>query len=241
MITVSWPLWSPGSLATIGGGFTRQGLNFLWPFPFSLSLSLNSLLDQIPEMFADTRETETVFAPVIQAGLDALKVDILLWGSGCVVRHYTKIGIFHPISLENLKALPKPALLNIGNGYPIAKIQALLWIIISTVELASQLKNWSYQEIWNLEQLPETTFIKSLELICSSYKLNSMRLSVMSGSGCWLSVWADSLLWQQPWFKSVLEFWLGPDSERMPSTELPALLSKACRLFSEGLPLPYLT
>ncbi|XP_041116886.1 protein transport protein Sec24C-like isoform X2 [Polyodon spathula] len=34
---------------------------------------INSLLDQIPEMFADTRETETVFAPVIQAGLEALK------------------------------------------------------------------------------------------------------------------------------------------------------------------------
>ncbi|XP_066549901.1 protein transport protein Sec24C isoform X1 [Amia ocellicauda] len=34
---------------------------------------INSLLDQIPDMFADTRETETVFAPVIQAGLDALK------------------------------------------------------------------------------------------------------------------------------------------------------------------------
>uniref|UniRef100_A0A0B8RP72 Protein transport protein Sec24C-like n=1 Tax=Philothamnus irregularis TaxID=1899461 RepID=A0A0B8RP72_9SAUR len=32
-----------------------------------------SLLDQIPEMFADTRETETVFAPVIQAGVEALK------------------------------------------------------------------------------------------------------------------------------------------------------------------------
>ncbi|XP_074010544.1 protein transport protein Sec24C isoform X1 [Numenius arquata] len=32
-----------------------------------------SLLDQIPDMFADTRETETVFAPVIQAGLEALK------------------------------------------------------------------------------------------------------------------------------------------------------------------------
>ncbi|XP_052532623.1 protein transport protein Sec24C isoform X2 [Tympanuchus pallidicinctus] len=32
-----------------------------------------SLLDQIPEMFADTRETETVFGPVIQAGLEALK------------------------------------------------------------------------------------------------------------------------------------------------------------------------
>lgn len=35
---------------------------------------LLSLLDQIPEMFADTRETETVFAPVIQAGMEALKV-----------------------------------------------------------------------------------------------------------------------------------------------------------------------
>lgn len=35
---------------------------------------LFSLLDQIPEMFADTRETETVFAPVIQAGMEALKV-----------------------------------------------------------------------------------------------------------------------------------------------------------------------
>ncbi|XP_063290737.1 protein transport protein Sec24C isoform X2 [Pelobates fuscus] len=32
-----------------------------------------SLLDQIPELFADTRETETVFAPVVQAGLEALK------------------------------------------------------------------------------------------------------------------------------------------------------------------------
>ncbi|ELR52231.1 Protein transport protein Sec24C [Bos mutus] len=34
---------------------------------------ITSLLDQIPEMFADTRETETVFAPVVQAGMEALK------------------------------------------------------------------------------------------------------------------------------------------------------------------------
>ncbi|KAM6951724.1 protein transport protein Sec24C isoform 2-T2 [Aplochiton taeniatus] len=34
---------------------------------------IESLLDQIPEMFADTRETEIVFGPVIQAGLEALK------------------------------------------------------------------------------------------------------------------------------------------------------------------------
>ncbi|XP_038591542.1 protein transport protein Sec24C isoform X1 [Micropterus salmoides] len=36
-------------------------------------LVIESLLDQIPDMFADTRETETVFGPVIQAGLEALK------------------------------------------------------------------------------------------------------------------------------------------------------------------------
>ncbi|KAL5018898.1 hypothetical protein ScPMuIL_004620 [Solemya velum] len=34
---------------------------------------IESLLAQIPQMFADSRETETVLGPVIQAGLDALK------------------------------------------------------------------------------------------------------------------------------------------------------------------------
>ncbi|XP_059844751.1 protein transport protein Sec24D isoform X1 [Hypanus sabinus] len=34
---------------------------------------INNLLDQIPEMFAETSESETVFAPVIQAGLEAMK------------------------------------------------------------------------------------------------------------------------------------------------------------------------
>ncbi|KAJ6668807.1 hypothetical protein lerEdw1_012291 [Lerista edwardsae] len=34
---------------------------------------IHNLLDQIPEMFADTNESETVFAPVIQAGMEALK------------------------------------------------------------------------------------------------------------------------------------------------------------------------
>lgn len=42
-----------------------------------------SLLDQIPEMFADTRETETVFAPVIQAGLEALKVSKCIFMTNC--------------------------------------------------------------------------------------------------------------------------------------------------------------
>lgn len=34
---------------------------------------IDSLLSQIPEMFAESRETEMVLGPVIQAGLDALK------------------------------------------------------------------------------------------------------------------------------------------------------------------------
>uniref|UniRef100_A0A673WRA7 SEC24 homolog C, COPII coat complex component n=1 Tax=Salmo trutta TaxID=8032 RepID=A0A673WRA7_SALTR len=34
---------------------------------------INNLLDQIPDMFADTNESETVYAPVIQAGVEALK------------------------------------------------------------------------------------------------------------------------------------------------------------------------
>lgn len=34
---------------------------------------IHNLLDQIPEMFADSGENETVFAPVVQAGMEALK------------------------------------------------------------------------------------------------------------------------------------------------------------------------
>ncbi|KAL2079428.1 hypothetical protein ACEWY4_025172 [Coilia grayii] len=34
---------------------------------------IHNLLDQIPDMFAETNESETVFAPVVQAGLEALK------------------------------------------------------------------------------------------------------------------------------------------------------------------------
>ncbi|XP_028932493.1 protein transport protein Sec24D isoform X2 [Ornithorhynchus anatinus] len=34
---------------------------------------IHNLLDQIPEMFADTKDNETVFAPIVQAGMEALK------------------------------------------------------------------------------------------------------------------------------------------------------------------------
>ncbi|XP_028851319.1 protein transport protein Sec24D isoform X2 [Denticeps clupeoides] len=34
---------------------------------------IHNLLDQIPDMFADTNESETVFAPIIQAGVEAFK------------------------------------------------------------------------------------------------------------------------------------------------------------------------
>lgn len=37
---------------------------------------IDSLMAQIPTMFADTRETEVILAPAIQAGLEALKVNI---------------------------------------------------------------------------------------------------------------------------------------------------------------------
>ncbi|KAG7458885.1 hypothetical protein MATL_G00225400 [Megalops atlanticus] len=45
---------------------------FLVNFQESRSV-ISNLLDQIPEMFADTSESETVFAPVVQAGVEALK------------------------------------------------------------------------------------------------------------------------------------------------------------------------
>ena len=35
---------------------------------------IDSLMEQIPQMFADTRETETILGPVIQAGKEAFKV-----------------------------------------------------------------------------------------------------------------------------------------------------------------------
>jgi len=35
-------------------------------------------LEQIPQTFANTQETETILAPVIQSGIEALKVNIFL-------------------------------------------------------------------------------------------------------------------------------------------------------------------
>lgn len=37
------------------------------------SAVIDSLMEQIPKMFSDTRETETILLPAIQAGLEALK------------------------------------------------------------------------------------------------------------------------------------------------------------------------
>lgn len=42
--------------------------------PYFKSILFFSLLEQIPTMFGETRETETVLGPVIQAGMEALKV-----------------------------------------------------------------------------------------------------------------------------------------------------------------------
>lgn len=37
---------------------------------------IDALMEQIPAMFGETRETETVLLPAILAGLEALKVDL---------------------------------------------------------------------------------------------------------------------------------------------------------------------
>ena len=38
-----------------------------------------SLMEQIPLMFGETRETETVLGPVIQAGKEAFKVSFVIF------------------------------------------------------------------------------------------------------------------------------------------------------------------
>lgn len=43
--------------------------------PVESETVIDLLMEQIPQMFADTRETETILAPTIQAGLEALKVN----------------------------------------------------------------------------------------------------------------------------------------------------------------------
>ena len=40
---------------------------------------IDSLVEQIPQMFGETRETETVLGPVIQAGKEAFKVHFILF------------------------------------------------------------------------------------------------------------------------------------------------------------------
>ena len=48
-------------------------------FKINFFLSLYSLMEQIPLMFGETRETETVLGPVIQAGKEAFKVSIVIF------------------------------------------------------------------------------------------------------------------------------------------------------------------
>uniref|UniRef100_A0A8B9BNX5 SEC24 homolog D, COPII coat complex component n=1 Tax=Anser brachyrhynchus TaxID=132585 RepID=A0A8B9BNX5_9AVES len=59
-------------VSDVGEVFVPLLDGFLVNFQESRSV-VNNLLDQIPEMFADTNESETIFAPVIQAGMEALK------------------------------------------------------------------------------------------------------------------------------------------------------------------------
>lgn len=45
--------------------------------PVESETVIDLLMSEIPRQFADTRETETILYPAIQAGLEALKVFIL--------------------------------------------------------------------------------------------------------------------------------------------------------------------
>lgn len=61
---------------------TAQFITFIIFWHCAIYYILNqfyfSLLEQIPTMFGETRETETVLGPVIQAGMEALKVAFIL-------------------------------------------------------------------------------------------------------------------------------------------------------------------
>lgn len=72
--------WLPRQLPGVPGRHLQVRAALLRAWKDSLKVAplnqrvLHSLLDQIPDMFADTGESETVFAPVIQAGVEAFKV-----------------------------------------------------------------------------------------------------------------------------------------------------------------------
>ena len=53
---------------------------------------IDALMEQIPAMFGETRETETVLGPVIQAGKEAFKVR----PNVCVTRYLRVIEGHHP-------------------------------------------------------------------------------------------------------------------------------------------------
>lgn len=70
---------------------------------YDMLFVFSSLLDQIPEMFADTRETDTVFGPVIQAGLEALKVSTQIFFLVCLLINST----LKP-SIKNISVFQEP-------------------------------------------------------------------------------------------------------------------------------------
>ena len=72
---------------------------------------IDSLMEQIPQMFADTRETETILGPVIQAGKEAFKVSHLKimkkefrWLSGGTSASYAKGPRFEPRWLQDFSS-----------------------------------------------------------------------------------------------------------------------------------------
>ena len=65
--------------------FVHHKIHVVWSISKQMSIVLSdvyfrfihtsSLLDQIPKTFANSQETETILAPAIDAGIQALKVE----------------------------------------------------------------------------------------------------------------------------------------------------------------------
>lgn len=72
--------------------------------PEESDLVIDALMQQIPEMFANTRETETILLPAILAGMEALKVNYTPFYVCIILNHTNAVNLyFSDDSLSILK------------------------------------------------------------------------------------------------------------------------------------------
>lgn len=68
--------------------------------PVESEAVIDSLMEQIPQMFAETRETETILAPAIQAGMEALKVMLIVVILFCIITYISEVNCMYTYVLE---------------------------------------------------------------------------------------------------------------------------------------------